>query len=76
MLDRMLPGFMPYIRYNTGESMHVPRYTKTPSIEIYYKDTFENEEDKQLFLEYMERTMYQFHFKVDQMKPWKEGQVL
>ena len=28
--DRMIPLYLPYVNYKTGESMHVPRYEKYP----------------------------------------------
>ena len=31
--DRMIPLYLPYITYETGESMHVPRYERYPDID-------------------------------------------
>ncbi len=32
LFDRMIPLFLPFITYKTGESMHVPRYEKYPEV--------------------------------------------
>ena len=36
LFDRMIPLYLPYTTYKTGESMHVPRYEKYPAIDFYY----------------------------------------
>lgn len=63
LFDRMIPLFLPYVTYSTGESMHVPRYEKYPEIEFYYDGVFESSEDRQIFVEYINRVFYQFHSK-------------
>ncbi|WP_312653321.1 flavodoxin family protein [Proteiniclasticum sp.] len=35
LFDRMIPLYLPFISYETGESMHLPRYEKYPDIEVY-----------------------------------------
>jgi multimeric flavodoxin WrbA len=69
LFDRMLPLFLPYIVYDTGESMHVPRYEKYPDIEFYYKDSFANEEERKIYADYIQRVFYQFHSNTIVVKP-------
>jgi multimeric flavodoxin WrbA len=69
LFDRMIPLFLPYITYKTGESMHVPRYEKYPDIEVYYKGEFLSEEDKKIYEDYIHRAFYQFHSKCEIVKP-------
>ncbi len=63
LFDRMIPLFLPYTNYGSGESMHDPRYERYPDIEIYYQDTFLDVAEKQIFEDYLQRTFYQFHSK-------------
>lgn len=63
LFDRMIPLFLPYITYKTGESMHVPRYEKYPEVEVYYEGDFASEEDGEIYEDYIHRTFYQFHSK-------------
>ena len=63
LFDRMIPLFLPYITYNTGESMHVPRYEKYPDIQFYYDGEFATDDGRQIFENYLNRTFYQFHSK-------------
>ena len=60
LFDRMIPHFMPYINYKTGESMHDLRYGHYPDIEVYYDGEFACDEERQLFEEYLARVFYQF----------------
>lgn len=69
LFDRMIPLFLPYITYKTGESMHIPRYEKYPEIEVYYQDDFASIEDKEIYEDYIYRTFYQFHSKCEIVKP-------
>ena len=69
LIDRMIPLFLPYITYKTGESMHVPRYEKYPEIEVYYEGNFSSEEHKKIFEDYIHRTFYQFYSKCETVKP-------
>ena len=69
LLDRMIPLYLPYITYKTGESMHVPRYEKYPNIEFYYQGEFSSIEDKKIYEDYIQRTFYQFHSKCETVKP-------
>lgn len=70
--DRMIPLYLPYVNYKTGESMHVPRYEKYPEIEFYYDGEFKTENGKQIFLDYINRAFYQFHTKLISLKPIEE----
>lgn len=72
LFDRMIPLFLPYTQFHTGESMHNPRYDKYPDIEVYYKDDFVNEKERTVFEEYMHRTFFQFHSKHIQVKQISE----
>lgn len=60
LFDRMIPHFMPYINYKTGESMHDLRYDRYPDVEVYYDGAFACDEERQLFEEYIARVFYQF----------------
>ncbi|HAG43378.1 MAG TPA: hypothetical protein DCL31_08515 [Clostridium sp.] len=63
VFDRMIPLFLPYVEYSTGESRHVPRYEKYPDIEFYYEDNFVNPEGRKILEEYIYRTFDQFASK-------------
>lgn len=69
LFDRMIPLFLPYITYKTGESMHVPRYEKYPEVEFYYEGDFISSEDREIYEDYIYRTFYQFHSKCEVVKP-------
>lgn len=69
LFDRMIPLYLPFISYETGESMHLPRYEKYPDIEVYYEGTFENADGQAIFEDYMKRTFYQFHSELKIIKP-------
>jgi hypothetical protein len=72
LFDRMIPLYLPYVTYTTGESMHVPRYEKYPDIEFYYEGEFENAHSRKIFEDYINRVFYQFHSKNIIVKPIKE----
>lgn len=72
LFDRMLPLYLPYISYDTGESMHVKRYEKYPDIEFYYEGEFEDEDSRKIFVDYVNRVFYQFHNKNVTVKPIEE----
>jgi len=72
LFDRMLPLYLPYISYDTGESMHVKRYEKYPDIEFYYEGEFEDEDSRKIFVDYVNRVFYQFHNKNITIKPIEE----
>ncbi|MBI4857505.1 MAG: flavodoxin family protein [Acetobacterium woodii] len=63
LFDRMIPLFLPYTNYASGESMHDKRYDRYPDIEIHYYDTFLDAAEKKIFEDYLQRTFYQFHSK-------------
>jgi len=69
LFDRMIPLFLPYITYETGESMHIPRYQKYPEIEVYYQRQFSSIEDRKIYEDYIHRTFYQFHSVCEIVKP-------
>ena len=72
LFDRMIPLYLPYVTYTTGESMHGTRYERYPDIEFYYEGEFEDEEDRQIFEDYVNRVFYQFHSKNITVKPIDE----
>lgn len=72
LFDRMIPLYLPYVAYTTGESMHVPRYEKYPDIEFYYDGEFESSESLKTFIDYINRVFYQFHSKNIIIKPIEE----
>jgi len=72
LFDRMIPLYLPYVAYTTGESMHVPRYEKYPDIEFYYDGEFETSKSLQIFINYINRVFYQFHSKNIIIKPIEE----
>ena len=67
--DRMIPLFMPYVTYNTGESMHTTRYEQYPDIEFYYDGEFETDDERKIFVDYIHRVFYQFHSESIVIKP-------
>lgn len=69
LIDRMIPLFLPYITYKTGESMHVPRYAKYPEVKVYYQGDFASAEDQKIYEDYIHRTFYQFRSKCETVKP-------
>ncbi|GAA0180962.1 hypothetical protein SH2C18_35660 [Clostridium sediminicola] len=72
LFDRMIPLYLPYVTYKTGESMHVPRYENYPDIEFYYEGEFETDASRQIFVDYIRRVFYQFYSKNIIIKPIKE----
>jgi len=72
LFDRMIPLYLPYVNYKTGESMHVPRYDKYPDVEFYYDGTFATDESRVIFEEYIKRVFYQFHIKNTKVAPIEE----
>jgi multimeric flavodoxin WrbA len=65
LLDRMIALFLPYITYRTGESMHLPRYDRLPEATIYYDGDFASPEEKEVYINYLNRAMYQFYTKCE-----------
>src|SRR6056297_3283632 len=63
LFDRMIPLYLPYTTYKTGESMHVPRYDSYPDIEFYFEDNFDSSSGRQIFVDYINRVFYQFYSK-------------
>ncbi|MEM1486024.1 flavodoxin family protein [Oscillospiraceae bacterium PP1C4] len=72
LFDRMIPLFLPYISFTTGESMHFKRYDKYPDIEFYFEDNFSTEDDKAIFENYVHRVFYQFYSENITIKPINE----
>lgn len=72
LFDRMIPLYLPYMTYKTGESMHVPRYEKYPDIEFYYQGEFESDAGRQIFVDYISRVFYQFYNKNVSVKQIEE----
>lgn len=72
LFDRMIPLYLPYTTYKTGESMHVKRYDKYPDVEFHYEDVFSNEEERNIFEDYIHRVFYQFYSHNITVKPMSE----
>lgn len=72
LFDRMIPHYLPYTSYKTGESMHVPRYERYPDVEVYYRGSFSDDEAKKLYEEYLTRVFYQFHIQNIHIQPLSE----
>ena len=72
LFDRMIPLYLPYTEYSTGESMHVPRYDRYPDIEFYYQGSFDTPAARQIFVDYIQRVFYQFHSANTFVKPIEE----
>lgn len=72
LFDRMIPLYLPYTTHTTGESMHVPRYEKYPDIVFYYDGTFETDNRRQIYVDYINRVFYQFYSKIIVVKPIEE----
>lgn len=72
LFDRMIPLYLPYTTYTTGESMHVPRYDAYPDIEFYYDGEFHSEGSRKIYTDYIRRVFYQFYSRVIEIKPFEE----
>lgn len=69
LFDRMIPLYLPYTTYKTGESMHVKRYENYPDIEFYYDGQFYTADGREIFEQYIHRVFYQFYAKNITVKP-------
>lgn len=80
LFDRMIPLYLPYTTYTTGESMHVKRYERYPDIEFYYDGKFDTKAGQEIFESYIKRVFYQFYSKVVAVRPvedfYKNGGLL
>ena len=56
LIDRMIPFVLPYTYYPEDESLHDPRYSKYPSVEVVYRGEFLPGEEE-AFVAYWKRTM-------------------
>lgn len=63
LFDRMIPLYLPYTTFKTGESMHVPRYDKYPEVEFYYEGELAGT-SLAVFTDYIHRVFYQFYSKL------------
>ncbi|WP_313134642.1 flavodoxin family protein [Anaerocolumna sp.] len=72
LFDRMIPLYLPYTTYKTGESMHVKRYKKYPDIEFYYDGHFKTDDGCEIFENYINRVFYQFYSENIMVKPIEE----
>lgn len=72
IFDRMIPLYLPYTTYKTGESMHVKRYEKYPDIEFYYGGRFQTDDGRRILEEYIHRVFYQFYSSSIIVKPVEE----
>lgn len=65
LFDRLIPHYLPYIGYDTGESRHFPRYEKYPRVVVYYQDDFSSEQERDIYVAYLRRVFYQFYMDCD-----------
>ena len=56
LIDRMIPFVLPYISYPKGASLHDPRYSKYPAVEVVYRGDFLPGEEE-AFVAYWQRSM-------------------
>ncbi|SMP51259.1 NADPH-dependent FMN reductase [Sphaerochaeta associata] len=75
LFDRIIPLYLPYLTFKSGESMHVPRYESYPEVEVYYEGEFSTPEDQTLYVEYIHRVFYQFYSTCKVVKPLSEFPV-
>ncbi len=73
LFDRMIPHYLPYTGYTTGESMHLPRYARYPVAEVVYTGSFSNEEAEALYKDYLHRVFYQFSMKLARIETAKKA---
>lgn len=71
LFDRMIPHYLPYIDYQTGESTHLKRYLHYPDVEVYYEDNFATERQRKIYTDYIGRVFYQFQIEYS-IKPISE----
>lgn len=69
LFDRMIPHYLPFTEYSTGESMHLARYDHYPEVEVRYQGKFTDEAAQQLYEEYLHRVFYQFHIPNITIRP-------
>lgn len=75
LFDRLIPLFLPYIIFSTGESRHVERYEKYPDIEIYYQGEFVTDDGKEIYEDYIYRTFDMFYSKNITVKPIEKFEI-
>jgi len=56
VIDRMIPFVLPYVSWPEEESLHDPRYSKYPSVQVVYRGEFLLGEEE-AFIAYWQRTM-------------------
>lgn len=70
LFDRMICLFLPYtLILKNGRTGHLPRYEKYPDIEFYHEGTFDNEECKNIFYDYIKFLFAQFYSKTVIIRP-------
>lgn len=72
LFDRMIPLYLPYLTYKSGESMHIPRYETYPEVEVYYEGEFASPEDQKIYVDYIFRTFHHFYCPCKIVKPISE----
>lgn len=79
LFDRMIPLFLPYTSFSNGGTFHTPRYPKYPDIEFYYDYDFKNEDDYNIFYDYVHKVFDQFHsqeIKIRHISDLTKGGIL
>lgn len=56
LIDRMIVIVLPYVSFPKGESLHDPRYSKYPAVEVNYQGEFLPGEEE-AFIAYWKRTL-------------------
>ncbi len=72
LLDRTIPLFLPYTIFHDGGTWHSKRYPKYPDVTVYYEGTFADEEEKQIFYDYVKYVYTQFYAENIEIYPVSE----
>ena len=73
LFDRMICLFLPYtIISQKRRTRHLPRYDRYPDIEFYYEGTFDSEESRQIFFDYITYLFKEFYSETVSIKPISE----
>lgn len=72
LLDRMIPLFLPYTENRDGGTWHTKRYPKYPDVDFYYDYDFKDEEEYQIFHDYIKKVFGQFYSETIRIQPVSE----
>jgi hypothetical protein len=71
MIDRMIPLILPDKDWSSGETLHPPRYTKYPDVEVRWRGEFLPGEEE-AFAAWWKRTLGMMFAKDIVIKPFEE----